>query len=174
MSNSSFLSADDHLSFNDFLDNILVNFPPQSPVMLSPGSDNSTKNTNSSSSGSEDGEPHKWTVNNIEDQRRKRLLSNRESARRSRKRKQKHLENITNQVTRYETGNQELVKRLWFVNHNGHMIRKENQRLRVESVRLQQRLYGLQQLLTNRPELQHSLLPSAWPCNNNVYVPIIN
>ncbi|KAI3785163.1 hypothetical protein L1987_44276 [Smallanthus sonchifolius] len=170
MSNSSFPSIDHHPSFNDFLDNILVDFPSQNSVLLPSGSDNSTRNTNTSSSGSDDGETK---VNHVDERKRKRLISNRESAKRSRMRKQKHLENLTNQVTRYETVNQELVKQLRFVNHNGQMVLNENQRLQLEAVRLEQKLCSLHKLLANQ-ELHHPLLPSAWPCNNNVNVTTIN
>ncbi|KAI3726379.1 hypothetical protein L1987_66176 [Smallanthus sonchifolius] len=174
MSNSSFPSTDPHLSFNDFLDNILVDFPSQNSVLLPSRFDNSTRNTHSSSSGSDDGETNKSEGNNhVDERKRKRLISNRESAKRSRMRKQKHLENLTNQVTRYQTVNQELVKRLRFVNHNGQMVRNENQRLQLEAVRLQQKLCSLHKLLNN-PELHHPLLPSAWPCNNNFNVTTIN
>lgn len=140
-------------SFNDFLDNILVDFPSQNPTVSSPGSYNSNKNTNTTSSSGSDGD----------ERRQKRLMSNRESARRSRKKKQKHLENLTNQVARYGSVNQELMKRLRFVNHNGQMVLKENERLRLESVWLQQKLYSLRQRLQ-----ANSLLTSACPCNNNV------
>ncbi|KAL8231204.1 hypothetical protein R6Q57_000982 [Mikania cordata] len=171
MSNSSFPSTDSHLSFNDFLDNILVDFPSENLVLPS-GSDNSTMNTNTSSSGSDNCETNRWKYNPTDERLRKRLISNRESAKRSRERKQKHLQDLTNKVTRYETGNQELVNRLRFVNRNGQMVQQDNQRLKLESMRLQQRLYTLCQLLAN-PELHCTLLPSAWPCNNS-NVTIIN
>ncbi|KAK9066982.1 hypothetical protein SSX86_014306 [Deinandra increscens subsp. villosa] len=170
MSNSSFPSPDHRLSFNDFLDNILLDSPSQNDQIILPSaSDSSTRNTNSTNSVSENGETEtdKWEVNPVDERRRKRLISNRESARRSRMRKQKHLENLTDQLTRYEKSNGELVKRLRFVTHNGQVVRQENQRLQLESARLQQKLHTLSQLLVNQ-ELHQPLLTSAWPCNNNV------
>ncbi|KAI3777178.1 hypothetical protein L1987_46974 [Smallanthus sonchifolius] len=151
------------MSFTDFLDNIIVNFPPQSPVLFTSGPHNS------SSSGSENGETNQWEVNPTDESRKKRMISNRESARRSRKRKQKYLEDIKSQVTQYKTVNRQLMNRLRFTNHNGQIVQHENKRLRLESVVLQQKLYYLHQLLAV-PELHHTLLPSAWPCNNNIAV----
>lgn len=75
------------------------------------------------------------------------MISNRESAKRSRVRKQKHLENLKNQVTRYTMGNEELKNRLRFVNHNGQLLKRENDRLRSASLMLQQTLSNLHQLL---------------------------
>lgn len=167
MSSSSFQSTDDQLSFADFLDNILVDFPSQTPIPFSSGSGNSTQKNNSSSSGSVNGETNQRVANSIDERRRNRKISNRESARRSRMRKQNHFENLRNQVTQYSTGNQELMSRLRIVNHNGQLVRRENERLRFESVMLQQRLYNLRQLLVT-PELNHALVQSAMPCNNNV------
>ncbi|KAL8257283.1 hypothetical protein R6Q59_029324 [Mikania micrantha] len=136
------MSPSTDLSFTDFLDNmILVNFPPQNPVMCTSGSVNSETEVN-------------------DENKKKRMISNRESARRSRIRKQKHLEDTRNQVSRYKTANQQLMNRLRFVNHNGHIVRQENQRLQLESVMLQRKLNHLRRLLIV-PELQNTLLPTV-------------
>ncbi|KAL8217856.1 hypothetical protein R6Q57_021229 [Mikania cordata] len=133
------MSPSTDLSFTDFLDNmILVNFPP---VMFTSGSVNSETEVN-------------------DENKKKRMISNRESARRSRIRKQKHLEDTKNQVTRYKTANQQLMNRLRCVNHNGHIVRQENQRLQLESVMLQRKLNHLRRLLIV-PELQNTLLPTV-------------
>ncbi|KAI3669735.1 hypothetical protein L6452_41108 [Arctium lappa] len=166
MSPSSFFST---TTVTGFLDDILLHFPPQNddvnrPVFFSSGSDNSTPKINTSISGSDDGETNHSEVNPIDEQRRRRRkISNREAARRSRLRKQKHLENLRNRLSRYENGSRELMKRLMFVNHHGQIFRRDNQRLRSESVMLQQKLCYLHQVL----ELHHhTLSASAWPCNN--------
>ncbi|KAI3768244.1 hypothetical protein L2E82_18769 [Cichorium intybus] len=158
MSSSVFPSTGDHSFFTGYLDDIFSDFQPQSQLFFSSGSDNSTQKPNGSISGSDDGETNQWEVTLLIDERRKkRKISNRESARRSRVRKQKHLENLKNQVTRYKTGNQELINRLRFVNHNGQMLQRENERLRSASVMLQQTLTNLHQLLVV-PELHHQNL----------------
>ncbi|KAL7608784.1 basic leucine zipper 4 [Lactuca sativa] len=129
---------------------------PQEPVFSFSGSDDSTPKTNSSDDA---------TV--MDERKRRRMISNRESARRSRMRKQKHLENLRNQMNRLKTNNREVANRLRVVNLHGKLVREENQRLRSESVMLQQKLWDIRQVLLVR-QLHHQLLPSAWPCNNNV------
>ncbi|KAL7604684.1 basic leucine zipper 4 [Lactuca sativa] len=146
MSSSIFPSTGYHVSFNGYLDDIFSDFPPQNPLLFS-SSDNSTQKTNGSSSGSDDCGTNQWAVNMNDERRRKRMISNRESAKRSRVRKQKHLENLKNQVTRYTMGNEELKNRLRFVNHNGQLLKRENDRLRSASLMLQQTLSNLHQLL---------------------------
>ncbi|CAI9282800.1 unnamed protein product [Lactuca saligna] len=147
MSSSIFPSTGYHVSFNGYLDDIFPDFPHQNPLLFSSGSDNSTQKTNGSSSGSDDCGTNQWAVNMIDERRRKRMISNRESAKRSRVRKQKHLENLKNQVTRYTMGNEELKNRLRFVNHNGQLVKRENDRLRSASLMLQETLSNLHQLL---------------------------
>ncbi|KAM0062842.1 putative transcription factor bZIP family [Helianthus debilis subsp. tardiflorus] len=132
-------------SSTNFLNNILLNYPLQTPV---------PNITNSPTSSSDE-------------TRNKRKISNRESARRSRMRKQKHLEDVKSQVTRYKMVNHQLMERLRLVNHNGQIVQQENQWLLLELVMLQQKLNHLH-ILMAEPELDHTLLPSAWPCNNNV------
>ncbi|KAI3699515.1 hypothetical protein L2E82_43890 [Cichorium intybus] len=131
-------------------------FSPPEPVFSFSGSDNSTPKTNSSDE-----------ANVVDERKRRRMISNRESARRSRMRKQKHLENMRNLSNRLKTNNRELMNRLRVVNLHGKIVREENQRLRSESVLLQEKLWGIRQVLLVR-QLHHQLLPSAWPCNNNV------
>ncbi|PWA61001.1 Basic-leucine zipper domain-containing protein [Artemisia annua] len=158
MLSSIFPSNDDHVSFSSFLDDIIIDFPLSNDWSLKP---------NSSSSGSDDGETNQWDISPIDHERkRKRMISNRESAKRSRMKKQKHLEDLKSQVSQYKEGVQELMNRLRFVNHNGQLVCRENERLRSESLMLQQKLCILNQLLVV-PELMNDI-PSAWPCNNNV------
>lgn len=143
-------------------------YQPQEPVFSFSGSDDSTPKANSSNSGSDEENPKK--VNVIDDRKRRRMISNRESARRSRMRKQKHLENLRNQVTRHKTGNRELMNRLRFISHHAQVMQQENERLRSESVMLKQKLWDIHQVLLVR-QLQNQLLStsSAWTaCNNNV------
>nr|XP_043634955.1 basic leucine zipper 4 [Erigeron canadensis] len=147
-------------------ENPFYNNQLQEPVFSFSGSEESTPKTNSSNSGSDElGQVEE--VNPIDERKRRRMISNRESARRSRMRKQKHLENLRNQVNRHKTGNREIMNRLRFVSHHAQALRHENEQLRSESVMLRQKLWDIRQVLLVR-QLQNQLIPSAWPCNNNV------
>lgn len=79
----------------------------------------------------------------VDERKRRRMISNRESARRSRWRKKKHLENLTVQVNRLETQNRELKKRLGSVLGQCHVLWRENDRLTTEYLSLQARLQDL-------------------------------
>ncbi|KAF3439087.1 hypothetical protein FNV43_RR17362 [Rhamnella rubrinervis] len=98
----------------------------------------------------------------VDERKRRRMISNRESARRSRMRKQKHLENLRNQVNRFRVENRELTNRLRFVSYHFQRVCTDNLRLRSEYSMLQQKLSDVRQLLLFR-QLQQ--FPPAWPCN---------
>ncbi|CAM8912346.1 unnamed protein product [Rhodiola kirilowii] len=86
----------------------------------------------------------------LDDRKLKRMKSNRESARRSRLRKQKRIENLKNEANQLNFRNRELSNRLRFVHQNGQMVRSENLMLRTEHSRLRHRLIELQNLLIFR------------------------
>ncbi|KAK6793541.1 hypothetical protein RDI58_006994 [Solanum bulbocastanum] len=103
----------------------------------------------------------------INEKKRKRMISNRESARRSRMRKQTHLENLRNQSNRLKLENWELSKRVQLVTRHYQLVERNNEMLRAESILLRQRLEGIRDILITR-QLQQQLYNSAfaWPCNN--------
>ncbi|KAH6796793.1 hypothetical protein C2S52_021347 [Perilla frutescens var. hirtella] len=146
--------------------------PSQEPVSSSSGSYNTHhvhslklnwKNFKTLTSCS-DGTSH--SAGSVVDERKfRRMISNRESARRSRMRKQKHLENLRNQLNRLRIDNRELLNRVTAAVQTEQLIRWENERLRSEAVVLRQRLWNVRQVLVVR-QLQQHLNPSAWPCNN--------
>ncbi|KAJ6420287.1 hypothetical protein OIU84_030242 [Salix udensis] len=144
-------------------------FAPQSPkpVGSSSGSDvsnrsdHNTDNSNlNSNSGSDDPAP---PVPVIDERKRRRMISNRESARRSRMRKQKHAENLRNQVNWLRSENLELRNRLRSVLYRCHSVRTENDWLRSEHSMLRKKLSEIREILMMR-QLQQ--LTSAWPCDN--------
>ncbi|PIM96984.1 hypothetical protein CDL12_30555 [Handroanthus impetiginosus] len=165
--------------------------PSQEPVSPNSGSDTSNPTTNSGSdepnrdkiknpsSGSD--EPNRDNSKNlgsgsgetsrlgsiIDERKRRRMISNRESARRSRMRKQKHLENLRSQANRLKVGNRELTNRLRLFVHQNRLVETENECLRSEAVILRQRLWDIRQVLLVRQLQQHLNPPSAWPCTNN-------
>ncbi|EOX91751.1 hypothetical protein QUC31_003265 [Theobroma cacao] len=130
------------------------------PARSGSGSDEPNQNQTNSNSGSD--EPNQL-VSIIDERKRRRMISNRESARRSRMRKQKHLENLRNQVNRLRIENRELTNRLRFVLYHCHRVRTDNDRLRSEYSMLQQKFWDIRQILLFKQLQQFS---SAWPCNN--------
>ncbi|XP_057973942.1 bZIP transcription factor 44-like [Malania oleifera] len=82
-----------------------------------------------------------------EERKRKRMLSNRESARRSRLRKKRHLENLTSQVNRLRLENQDLSNQLGLAARQLHLLQRNNDWLRSEYTALLQRLSDLYLIL---------------------------
>lgn len=76
------------------------------------------------------------SIISMDDRKRRRMVSNRESARRSRWRKKRHLEDLTDQLNRLTGENRELESQLSRVIHRCHVVRRENGRLRSECVAL--------------------------------------
>nr|KYP52358.1 G-box-binding factor 1 [Cajanus cajan] len=90
------------------------------------------------------------------------MFSNRESARRSRMRKQRHLENLRNQVNLFRVENRELNNGLHFLLHHCNRLRTENEWLRSQRTLLLQKLANINQLLLFQ---QLQSFSSAWPCH---------
>lgn len=86
-------------------------------------------------------------VYSVDERKLRRMISNRESARRSRWRKKRHLENLTDQVNRLKVQNRELKNRLGLVAQQCHVAWRENDRLSSEFLALQSRLSDLCQIL---------------------------
>nr|BCT36643.1 hypothetical protein [Nicotiana tabacum] len=87
------------------------------------------------------------SVFSLEERKRRRKVSNRESARRSRFRKKKHLDNLTDQVDQLKVENRELKNRLYVATHQCQAAQSETDRLILESFVLQQKLASLCQIL---------------------------
>ncbi|XP_047312466.1 bZIP transcription factor 11-like [Impatiens glandulifera] len=98
----------------------------------------------------------------LDERRLKRMISNRDSARRSRERKQKHLDNLSDQMNRLRTEKKELANRLQSVLHQTVFVRRENDRFRSESVRLRENLWALRQILMVQELQQQQLNNSRW------------
>ncbi|XP_059636911.1 basic leucine zipper 4-like [Cornus florida] len=93
------------------------------------------------------------SVYSVEERKRRRMISNRESARRSRLRKKRHLENLADEVKRLRIENRELKNRLCLVSQHYHLMQRETDRLQTESFHLQLGLAGLCQILaTMQPQ----------------------
>ncbi|XP_043700822.1 basic leucine zipper 43-like isoform X2 [Telopea speciosissima] len=80
----------------------------------------------------------------IDERKQRRMISNRESARRSRMRKQKHLDELWSQVMRLRNENRQLIDKLNHVSECHDQVLQENGRLREEVSDLRQMLNNLQ------------------------------
>ncbi|KGN48632.1 bZIP transcription factor 2-like [Cucumis sativus] len=86
----------------------------------------------------------------VDERKRRRMESNRESARRSRLRKQKHLENLRNLVNKLKVENRELSNRLRFTVYEVNRVRTENDHLQTEHTILRRKLMCSRQVLIFR------------------------
>ncbi|MED6155429.1 hypothetical protein PIB30_005281 [Stylosanthes scabra] len=80
----------------------------------------------------------------INERKHRRMISNRESARRSRMRKQKHLDELWSQVVWLRNENHQLLDKLNNVSESHDKILQENAQLREEASELRQMLCDMQ------------------------------
>ncbi|PIN25907.1 hypothetical protein CDL12_01320 [Handroanthus impetiginosus] len=113
----------------------------------------------SSNSTSDEAEDHKLSI--IDERKQRRMISNRESARRSRMRKQRHLDELWSQVLRLRTENHNLLDKLNHVSESHDKVVQENARLKEEASDLRQMLIDLQ--ITSSYSLLRDL--EDIPCN---------
>ena len=93
------------------------------------------------SSTSDEAEEHQLSI--IDERKQRRMISNRESARRSRMRKQKHLDELWSQVVRLRNENHTLIDKLNQVSECHNLVLQENVRLKEEASDLRQMLTDL-------------------------------
>lgn len=83
----------------------------------------------------------------MDQRKRKRMQSNRESARRSRMRKQKHLDDLMGQVTQLSKDNNQILTSINITNQHLMNVEAENSILRAQVMELSQRLESLNGIL---------------------------
>lgn len=103
-------------------------------------------------------------LNRDEERRIRRMISNRESARRSRMRKQRHLEDLRNRADRLRLENQELKNRVGVVTRHCLLFCRDNDRLRSEATELRRRLNDMKRVLMLR-QLQRLVSPPGLGSN---------
>ncbi|THU72524.1 hypothetical protein C4D60_Mb04t13050 [Musa balbisiana] len=83
----------------------------------------------------------------VVNQKQKRMTSNRESARRSRIRKQKNLDDLTAQLTQLRKENSQMLTSLTLATHHYFAVEADNSVLRAQIVELSSRLQSLDEIL---------------------------
>ncbi|KAK4749470.1 hypothetical protein SAY87_026919 [Trapa incisa] len=86
----------------------------------------------------------------VDERKQRRKISNRDSARRSRMRKQEHLETLRNQANRLRIENMQLTYRLQFALDRCYRARTDNDRLMSERITLHQKLVYVVQVMLLR------------------------
>ncbi|CAL0316491.1 unnamed protein product [Lupinus luteus] len=100
------------------------------------------------SSGSEGGDPA-----TIDERKRKRMISNRESARRSRLRKQKLLEDLTEEVNRLQGASKEIIETIKKKEDAYLKMESANNILRAQTMELTDRLQSLNSIIKRAEEV---------------------
>ncbi|KAL5974425.1 hypothetical protein ACLOJK_031090 [Asimina triloba] len=100
--------------------------------------------TQSLSNNSTSDEADEIQMSVIDERKQRRMISNRESARRSRMRKQRHLDELWSQVVRLRAENRQLLDKLNHVSECHDRVLHENERLREEASGLRRTLQDLQ------------------------------
>ncbi|KAK4776414.1 hypothetical protein SAY86_005102 [Trapa natans] len=96
-------------------------------------------------------------VSIVDERKQRRMISNRQSARRSRMRKQEHLENLRNQANRLRIVNRQLTNILGFALDHCYRVRTDNHRLMSERTMLQQKLVYAVQVMLLQQHHQYSM-----------------
>ncbi|GKB41858.1 basic leucine zipper 43-like protein [Tanacetum coccineum] len=119
------------LDMTDFVTNIPDQYFSSNPSSLS--------NTSSTSD-----ETDEQQISILSERKRRRMVSNRESARRSRVRKQKHLDELLAQMARLRSDNLSLVEHLNNLLESHERAVDENARLKEETTDIKRKLDELQ------------------------------
>lgn len=84
----------------------------------------------------------------VDQRKRKRMISNRESARRSRMRKQKQLDDLTAQMGQIRTENEQIAVNINFTTQLYRNLDAENSVLRAQMAELRHRLDSLNEIIS--------------------------
>ncbi|WOL03263.1 hypothetical protein Cni_G11983 [Canna indica] len=83
----------------------------------------------------------------MDERKQKRKISNRESARRSRMKKQRHLEDLVNKAAHLKAENGQMLTQVCALEQHHRRLESENAILRVEAADLTERLRSLNSVL---------------------------
>lgn len=110
---------------------------------MSSSSGNSSSSPQIQNSGSEGVD----LLKAVDQRKRKRMESNRESARRSRMRKQQHLDDLTAEITQLTKENSQVLTNISATTQHYVNLEAENSILRAQMMELSQRLQSLNEIL---------------------------
>lgn len=149
---------------------------PVSPMEMNPGLEKTNpsqiQNQSYSNPGLKDKPLDCTGSNDVDERRKKRKLSNRKSAQRSRIKKQKHLEDVRIELNKLKIENRELENRLRHVLYHCQREQMENDSLRLEHRVLHEKLLNLRQALVMR-QIQQSSTCATWSCINSTVVTVL-
>ncbi|KAI3972782.1 hypothetical protein MKX01_019440 [Papaver californicum] len=133
---------DDGGEITNFFLSLLSSSSPETTTTTT--TTNSVLSTNSSLS---DDTVRAVTEEEQQERKNRRMVSNRESARRSRMRKQKHLENLRVELSKMKFENREMKNRLSYAVQNTQLFRRDNDKLRFETEILRRKLSDIRRIL---------------------------
>ncbi|CAO2830096.1 unnamed protein product [Amaranthus hypochondriacus] len=105
---------------------------------------NNYNNNNNNLPTSDDNSEEIQEIKIIDERRQRRMISNRESARRSRMRKQRHLDELWSQVIRLRNENNNLIDKLNQLSESHDKILQENVKLKEEATDLRDMISSMQ------------------------------
>ncbi|KAL3843435.1 hypothetical protein ACJIZ3_000838 [Penstemon smallii] len=108
----------------------------------------SSTGTSSNSSGLQNSGSEGDLQQLMDQRKRKRMISNRESARRSRERKQKHLDDLMAQVAQLRKENQQILNGLNVTSQHYVSVEADNAILRAQAAELTHRLHSLNEIVS--------------------------
>lgn len=142
-------------TLNDLEANTTV--PIKRPAFVVPQAQDSVRCCSSASGGNAEAVSHSQSnsasdeaedKHSIDERKQRRMLSNRESARRSRQRKQQHLDELRAQVSHLREENGQILNRFQIASQQYAQITEENCILRSQALELSDRLQRLQHTMT--------------------------
>ncbi|KAI4366352.1 hypothetical protein MLD38_022239 [Melastoma candidum] len=116
-------------------------------MAASSGNSSSSAATPSQPYSGSEGDARNSSGGLVDQRKRRRMESNRESARRSRMRKQKHLDDLTTQILHLNKENGQILSRIDSATRNLLAVEADNSVLKAQLVELGQRLQSLDEIL---------------------------
>ncbi|KAF8118006.1 hypothetical protein N665_0006s0010 [Sinapis alba] len=139
------MQQQDYFHLNHYYNNLnpsinnnlnLISYPQiHEPNLQSPASNNSTT--------SDEATEESFVIN---ERKQRRMVSNRESARRSRMRKQRHLDELLSQVAWLRSENHQILDKLNKATDSNDLVLQENLVLKEENVELRQVITSMKKL----------------------------